>query len=79
MQQKFQYGSALTSGPVWLPSFVSYTGVSERDLFETAKVVIKHVSEEQETASKRKLLAAKKKYSTEKFNRVATLELPPIY
>ncbi len=79
LQQKYQYGSAFCNGIVWQPSIASYTGVTERELIDTAKIVIKHVSEEQETASKRKLLAAKKKFASEKFNRVSTLDLPPVY
>jgi hypothetical protein len=54
------------------------TGLAERDIKECARTIIKHVGEELQTASKRRLVAAKKKYSNEKYGNIAHCSLPTI-
>jgi hypothetical protein len=52
------------------------SGVDETDIIPVATKMMIRVSEEPETASKRKLVAAKKKYTHEKYLAVATLPIP---
>lgn len=48
-----------------------YSGYSEEDIVECAALIAKKVGEEPVTASRRQLVAVKKKYSTEKFGNIA--------
>ena len=52
------------------------TGYSADVLLSYARVMVKHVSEEPETTSKRHLTACKKKYSSAKYMSVSNLALP---
>lgn len=63
---------------VWTRSLQEETGVTEAELLGCARLIIQHASEEPETASRRRLIAAKKKYTLEKYQYVATLPLPQI-
>lgn len=69
---------SLSNEQIWHKSLVEETGLLESDLVECASKLIKHVGEEAVTSSKRKLIAAKKKYGQEKFLNVAALEFPVI-
>ena len=73
-QQSSQYPSIKTSS--WPKCLEEESGYKESDLTEWAKTIIKHVNEEPETASRRKLIAAKKKYSSEKYSNISGLPLP---
>ena len=68
----------LKNSNVWSRTLEEESGLKEADLLACARTIVKHVDEETETASKRKLNAAKKKYSSDKFAYVATLPLPTI-
>jgi len=61
---------------VWTVELAELTGYTEADLFPGAAVILKHVQEETVTASKRQLLAAKKKYAAEKYNSISALPVP---
>ena len=63
---------------VWNKALEEETSYSERDLFDCAYKMITNVNEEALTNSKRKLVSAKKKYSTEKYLFVSTLDLPDV-
>ena len=60
----------------WNNTLVIETGLRASELVYLAKNMVKHVSEEPETASKRRLIACKKKFSHEKFSSVSTMSLP---
>lgn len=77
LQQSSQYPSIKTSS--WPKCLEEESGYEEGDLLEWAKTIIKHVNEEPETASRRKLIAAKKKYSSERYNNISGLPLPFIH
>jgi G2/mitotic-specific cyclin-B, other len=62
--------------PAWGKSLQDETGLQEHQLTRCARLIVQHVSEEPETASRRRLIAAKKKYSSDKFMNVAALSLP---
>eukprot|EP01038_Epipyxis_sp_PR26KG_P003985 gene3985-5709_t len=66
------------SEKVWNRTLEEESGLTEADLINTAKIMIKHVSEEPVTTSKRHLNAARKKYSSERYQHVASLDLPII-
>ena len=61
---------------LWTPALVKETGLTEAELLPIAKNVINHVGEEPITASKRLLIAARKKYNMEKYYYVSNLLLP---
>ena len=63
---------------IWTLKLQEESGLSENELKNCAKIIMQHVSEEPETASKRRLIAAKKKYLLEKYQSVAELALPVI-
>ena len=63
---------------VWTLRLQEESGLSEQDLKSCARSIIQHVNEEPETASKRRLIAAKKKYRQEKYLNVSSLPLPVI-
>ena len=60
----------------WNNTLVIETGLRASELVYLAKNMVKHVSEEPETASKRPLIACKKKFSHKKFHSVSSLGLP---
>lgn len=76
-QQSCQYRQ-LKTNPVWTTVLQEESGLSEADVVGCARAIVKHVSEEPETASKRKLVAAKKKYSAPKYENASGLPLPTI-
>jgi G2/mitotic-specific cyclin-B, other len=75
-QQNMRYASKLHSSPVWTTILQDESNLSEADLLPCARLMIKHAREEPITTSKRKLIAAKRKYTQEKFQAVALLDLP---
>lgn len=76
-QQSCQF-SSLGDLEVWNRALREESNLEEADLVGCARKMVKHVSEEPQTTSKRKLIACKKKYSGEKFNNIAALPLPTI-
>ena len=62
----------------WSKCIQEESGLEESDLIPCARVIIKHVGEEPETSSKRRLIAAKKKYAIEKYHCISNLPLPSI-
>ena len=76
-QQNDQYPS-LHRAAIWTKTLQEESGLSEKDLKECARTIVKHVAEEPETASKRRLIAAKKKYSSDKYNAISNLSLPTV-
>lgn len=71
-------GDAPPNRSCWTSVLQEESGLAEADLQACTKIMIKHLKEEPETASKRRLNAVRKKYSTEKYNFVASLPLPSI-
>jgi len=69
-------GSGSQGGGCWCSALQQESGLSEADNLPCAQIIIKHVQEEPETASKRRLVACKKKFSNEKFMKVSELALP---
>mmetsp|Transcript_21435 Transcript_21435/g.21552 ORF Transcript_21435/g.21552 Transcript_21435/m.21552 type:complete len:320 (+) Transcript_21435:133-1092(+) len=65
-----------TPRDVWPQSLVEETGYSEADMISVARVIVQHVGEEPVTVSKRVLNATRKKYDTDKYQRVSRLNLP---
>jgi len=63
---------------VWTEKLINETLLTEDDIIPIAKLIIDHVKEEPITASKRLLIAARKKYNVEKYFFVASLLLPNI-
>jgi G2/mitotic-specific cyclin-B, other len=68
--------SGLRKASVWNRLLQEESGLQEEDLKATARTIIKHVHEEPETASKRRLVAAKKKFATDKYCGISNLALP---
>lgn len=62
----------------WSKCIQEETGLNESDLMPCARTIVKHVGEEPETSSKRRLIAAKKKYAIEKYHCISNLPLPSI-
>lgn len=77
-QQNMYYHEDLYDAPVWSKALQEESNLKEADLIPCAKLLMKHVAEEPTTTSKRKLIAAKKKYSLDKNQNVAMLPLPNI-
>lgn len=75
-QQSMQFHKL--DSPIWTSSIQEESGLLEADVTTIAQVIMKHVSEEPETASRRRLVATKKKYSHEKYLNVSSLVLPSI-
>lgn len=69
---------ALRSVPVWNRTLREETGITEEQVIPCAAQLIRHCGEESETASGRKLVAAKRKYSSEYFMAVTSLPLPVV-
>jgi hypothetical protein len=77
LQQQSTHIASLSSVDCWPARLQEESGLEKSDeLVEFAKKMVKHVSEEPVTTSKRKLIACKKKYSNEKYQAVAVLPLP---
>ena len=76
VQQNEMYPSRLGKSVVWNTILQEESGLQENDIKECARNMIRHVGEEPETASKRRLQATKKKYGTEKYSCIANLALP---
>ena len=64
--------------PVWTPELAQLSGLQEGDVITCARNIVKHVQEEPVTASKRQLIAAKKKYAAEKYNNISSLSIPSL-
>lgn len=62
----------------WPEILVEETGYDESDLIPLARMMLKHVDEEPITTSMRRLIAAKKKYSHDKYFNVSDLDHPII-
>ena len=61
------------------PILLEYTGFTKKEICDCAEVVATKVSEEPVTASKRQLVAVKRKYDNKKYMNVSTeLRLPSI-
>jgi len=76
-QQSCQYSSLRKATP-WHSILQEESGLQEADIIDTARNIVKHVSEEVETASRRRLVAAKKKYTSDKYQNITALDLPII-
>lgn len=74
-QQSNQY-SVLKTAPAWNQTLQEESGLEESDVIDLARNIVHHVSEEIETASRRRLVAAKKKYSNERYQNISVLPLP---
>ena len=61
---------------VWTIELTELTGFTEADLLFCAANILKHVQEETVTASRRQLVATKKKYSVEKYFNISALPIP---
>lgn len=61
---------------VWTVELSELTSYTEADLMQCASTILRHVQEETVTASKRQLVAAKKKYAAEKYQAISTLPVP---
>jgi Cyclin, C-terminal domain len=68
----------LATSTVWTTALQEESGCSEQDLEACARNIVKHVGEDPHTASRRKLVAAKWKYSHERYSEVSQLSLPYI-
>jgi hypothetical protein len=77
-QQSQRYGAKLGAASVWCRQLQEESNLTEEELLPCARNIVKHVKEEPITTSKRKLIAAKKKYQHERNMCVAQLELPVI-
>jgi len=65
--------------PQMPPILLEYTGFTRREIIVCAEIIAKKVSEEPVTASKRQLVAVKRKYDNKKYLNVSTvLRLPSI-
>jgi cyclin B len=80
IQQKERYSEQLHGRheSCWSKALQEESNLKESDLLSCARLLVKNAKEEPITTSKRKLNAAKKKYSLEKFQSVALLALPRI-
>jgi len=81
LKQQTQHSRAPGDGdfsdrPCWPQVLQEESGLCETDILPCARMMIKHVKEEPETASKRRLNAVKKKYAAEKFQAVSSLSCP---
>lgn len=77
-QQSQRYPDKLGAAQNWCLALQEESMLKEEDLIACARNIVKHVREEPVTTSKRKLIAAKKKYLLEKYQSVALLNLPVI-
>lgn len=63
---------------VWTEQLVKETGLKESEIKPLASLLVEHAGEEHVTASKRLLIAARKKYSVEKYYYVSNLLQPQL-
>ena len=70
--------SVLTAKSVWPAALEKYSELSGDELLPTARTLIVNASIEPVTTSQRRLIAAKKKYSQEKYLNISSLALPHI-
>jgi cyclin B len=68
----------ISHGSVWPNILLVESGCAEDDLEPCARNIVNHVREEPQTASRRRLVATKNKYSIAPYAGIATLELPYI-
>ena len=78
LKQESQEIPRLQNSTPWSKCIQEESGLVESDLISCARLIIKHVGEEPETSSKRRLIAAKKKYAIEKYHCISNLPLPLI-
>lgn len=77
--QRSQYSSDQEDWKcTWPQVLVLESGLTESEVIETARTIIGHIMEEPETASKRRLNAIRKKYTSERFMGAAHLSIPCI-
>jgi len=76
-QQNAQFPE-LHRAPIWTQVLQDETGLDARELLACARTIVRHVGEQPVTASKRRLNAAKNKYSTDAYLGIADLPLPVI-
>ena len=76
-QQSLHYFHGVTLEE-WNPTLYIESGLLPEDLKGYARTMIKHVGEETETASKRRLTACKKKFALDRFASVSKLRLPSV-
>lgn len=74
-QQNTQY-FPLRDASAWPKVLREETGLNEAEITPIASTMVRHVSEEPVTTSKRKLVATKKKYQADKYENTASLVLP---
>lgn len=75
-QETHEFGNALSKASHWCLTLQEESGLKEQDIINLARTIVKHVGEDVETASRRRLVAAKKKYGTEKSLQISSLPLP---
>jgi cyclin B len=75
-QQVTQYSTLLKDHKIWTRPLIEESGLRESDVIPAARQIIGHVRECPETASKRKLMAARKKFSAEKYFNVSSYTIP---
>ena len=73
---KQQFPEESNRSSVWPKVLAEETGFTEADLLPIARSIVVHVGEEPVTASKRLLIAAKKKYDHDRYQSVSRLPLP---
>ena len=76
VQQSQRYNEKLDNKLIWNRILQEESNLTIEDILPCAKLIIQHVREEPITTSKRKLNAAKKKYSLDKYLFVGKLDLP---
>ena len=75
-QETCEFGDALRKASHWCLTLQEESGLKEQDIINLARTLVRHVGEDIETASRRRLVAAKKKYGTEKMQQISALPLP---
>ena len=70
--------AAAAESSCWPQLLKDESGLLEADLVPCAKVLLRHLREEPETASKRRLNACRKKFGTEKYLFVSAAPLPSV-
>lgn len=78
LAQENQQIAKLRTCPIWTRTLEEESGLTGNDLKQCARNLISHVREESETASKRRLVASKKKYSAGSLMGISSLTLPRI-
>ena len=59
------------NGPIYPPALREYSGYTLSDVSDCARLIARKVGEEPVTASRRQLVAVKKKYATDKYRNVS--------